>query len=67
VYEKVDFQITERGLQMVKKERCPKCGQLVIETAINRERGNCYFCSGVSTTTNSPTGEEVVRKRGPSG
>ncbi len=48
---------------MVRRERCPKCGQMVLETAINREKGNCFFCSGVSTDTNLPQAENVVRKR----
>ncbi len=48
---------------MVNRERCPKCGQLVVENAINREKGNCYFCAGGITTTNSPSGKEMIDTR----
>ncbi|HZD12613.1 MAG TPA: hypothetical protein VE177_03750, partial [Candidatus Binatus sp.] len=38
------------GLAQMDKVRCPHCGQLVPQSAIDRKKGNCFYCSGVPTS-----------------
>ena len=40
------------------REKCPKCGQTVWESAIDRAKGNCFYCSGVP----EPKISDVVKK-----
>jgi len=46
----------------VRREKCPKCGQTVWESAIDRAKGNCFYCSGAPEVK---IGEVVKRTREP--